>query len=391
VYLHAWQLTGRPLFREIVEEILDYVIREMVDPLGGFYSTQDADSEGIEGQFFVWTPAAVRAVLGDEADAFLAAYGVEQAGNFEGKSVLEYVADEAQRATYAEARRDLRRAREARTPPQRDEKVITSWNGLMMAAFAEAARALGRDDYQEVACQNASFLLREMMTRDGRLQRTWSAGEAKLNAYLEDYSFLAEGLLELYQTTFDPRWFEAARGVTESILAHFRVPKAGFFDTSDDHEALVTRPRNLQDNATPSGSAMATTVLLKLAGLANAPHYSDVARDAIAAMQSLMAEHPLGFGQWLQALQYTNSHPKEIAIIGDPTADDTASLLGVVQGRYDPFHVLAVGAPPGEAALVPLLAGRGQLGGRATAYVCVDHACQQPVLDPDELARILEE
>jgi len=210
VYLHAWILTssrsqavtGNEFFRTITEEILDYVVREMLDPAGGFYSTQDADSEGKEGKFFVWTPAEIRQVLGDDAqaDVFMAAYGVIPSGNFEGKNILEFVGDMNQRAALAEARRALFKAREKRVRPGRDEKVLTSWNGLMLAAFAEAARVLDRDDYRTIAERNANFLLRELRHGNSRLLRTWKAGEAKLNGYLEDYSYLIEGLLELYQT-----------------------------------------------------------------------------------------------------------------------------------------------------------------------------------------------
>ena len=188
----------------------------MVDPAGGFYSTQDADSEGEEGKFFVWTADEIRDVLGDDADEFMAAYGVTRHGNFEGKNILEFVGDIEQRPALAEARRKLFEAREKRVRPGRDEKVLTSWNGLMLAAFAEAARVLDRDDYRTIAERNADFLLRELRHVNGRLLRTWKAGEAKLNGYLEDYSYLIEGLLELYQTTFDPRWFLAAQELNQS-------------------------------------------------------------------------------------------------------------------------------------------------------------------------------
>ncbi len=203
VYLHAWQVTGNEFFRTITEEILDYVMREMLDPEGGFYSTQDADSDGEEGRFFVWTPGEIREVLGSDADEFIAAYGVTPGGNFEGKNILEFVGDLDQRPALAEARRKLFEAREQRVHPGRDEKVLTSWNGLMLAAFAEAARTLNREDYQDVAERNAVFLLGELRQENARLLRSWKAcpkgtegtGEAKLNGYLEDYSYLIEGLL----------------------------------------------------------------------------------------------------------------------------------------------------------------------------------------------------
>jgi len=390
VYLHAWQVTGEPFYRTIVEEILDYVVREMTDPEGGFYSTQDADSEGEEGKFFVWTPTEIRDLLGAEADAFMAECGVAERGNFEGKNILEFVGDLDQRPTLAEARRKLFTAREQRVHPGRDEKVLTSWNGLMLAAFAEAARVLNRADYQQVAERNADFLLSELRTPDGRLYHTWKAGVAKINGYLEDYAHFIVGLLELYQTTFDPRWYLAARELAEVMVEHFSAPDGGFFDTSDDHEALITRPRELQDNVVPSGNATAAFGLLRLAGLAIEPRYAELARRSLVQVQPLLAQYPLGFGQWLIALDYALSHPREIAIVGDPEAADTRALLDVCVTGYRPYQIVALGAPDPETSAVPLLRGRSQVEGRATAYVCVDFACRSPVTDPAALRALLE-
>jgi uncharacterized protein YyaL (SSP411 family) len=385
VYLHAWQVTEDEFFRTITEEILDYVMREMLDPAGGFYSTQDADSEGEEGKFFVWTPDEIRQVLGSEADEFVATYGVTPGGNFEGKNILEFVGAMDQRPGLAKARRKLYEAREKRVHPGRDEKVLTSWNGLMLAAFAEAARTLNRLDYQEVAGRNAEFLLRELRQDNGRLLRSWKDGEAKLNGYLEDYSYLIEGLLELYQTTFDPHWFVAAQELAETMLEHFADSEGTLYDTSDDHEALITRPRDLQDNATPSGNAMAVTTLLKLAGFTNDLRYVDIAQQALAQMQPMLSQYPLGFGQWLQALAYALSKPREIAIVGDPDAADTQALLSIVRDGYRPFQVVALGSPDSQTPLVPLLKDRRLVGVKAAAYVCRGFACQAPVTDAEAL------
>ncbi|MGC9334095.1 MAG: thioredoxin domain-containing protein [Anaerolineae bacterium] len=389
VYLHAWQVTGNGFFRTITEEILDYVMREMLDPAGGFYSTQDADSEGEEGKFFVWTPDEIREVLDDEADAFMAAYGVTPGGNFEGKNILEFVGDLDQRATLTEARRKLFEAREKRVHPGRDEKVLTSWNGLMLAAFAEAARALDREDYRQVTERNVEFLLQELRQKNGRLLRSWKDGESKLNGYLEDYSYLVEGLLELYQTTFDPRWFLAAQELAETMIAHFQAPDGGFFDTSDDHETLITRPRDLQDNATPSGNAMAVTALLKLAGFTNELRYVDIAHQALAQMRPMLIQYPLGFGQWLQALAYALLKPREIAIVGDPDSADTQALLNVVRDGYRPFQVVTLGMPGDQAPAVPLLQDRELVEGQAAAYVCRDFACQVPATGTLALEELL--
>jgi uncharacterized protein YyaL (SSP411 family) len=406
VYLHAWQVTGEPSYRTIAEETLDYVVREMTDgstalttgPEGGFYSTQDADSEGEEGKFFLWTADEIRDLLGREADAFMAAYGVAERGNastgsahgFEGKNILEFVGDLDQRPALAEARRKLFAARERRVHPGRDEKVLTAWNGLMLAAFAEAARALGREGYQQVAERSAEFLLRELRCEDGRLLHSWKDGEARFNGYLEDYGYLIEGLLELYQTTFEPRWYLAARELADLMIEHFSAPGGGFYDTSDDHETLITRPRELQDNATPSGNAMAAVVLLRLAGVSGEPRYADLARRSLSQVQPLLAQYPLGFGQWLSALDYALAHTREIAIVGDPEAADTCALLEVCRTGYRPHQVLALGIPDSQAYAVPLLQNRNQVEGRATAYVCVDMTCRPPVTDPAALQALLK-
>jgi uncharacterized protein YyaL (SSP411 family) len=419
VYLHAWQVTGEPFYRTITEEILDYVVREMTDPTGGFYSTQDADSEGEEGKFFIWTPAEIRDLLGAvrlrspqaEADTFMAAYGVTEAGNastgsahgFEDQNILEFVGHVGQRAELTEARRKLFAAREQRVHPGRDEKVLTSWNGLMLAAFAEAARVLspspnlgrgGRGErakiYRQVAERNADFLLRELRNAEGRLWHTWKAEVTKINGYLEDYTHLIEGLLELYQTTFDPRWYQAARELAEVMIEHFSAPDGGFFDTSDDHETLITRPRELQDNAVPSGNAMAALALLRLAGLAVEPRYVELAQTALGLMQPLLAKYPLGFAQWLIALDYALAHPREIAIVGAPEGSDTRALLEVCTTGYRPHQIVALGASDTETSAVPLLQDRGQIERHATAYVCVDSACRAPVTNPEALQALLQ-
>jgi uncharacterized protein YyaL (SSP411 family) len=262
----------------------------------------------------------------------------------------------------------------------------------MLAAFAEAARALDRDDYRTIAERDADFLLRELRQENGRLLRSWKDGEAKLNGYLEDYSYLIEGLLELYQTTFEPRWFLAAQELAETMIAHFQAPDGGFFDTSDDHESLITRPRDLQDNARPSGNAMAVTALLKLARLTNDLRYVDMARQALAQIRPMLAQYPLGFGQWLQALAYAASKPREVAIVGDPGSANTQALLNVVRDGYRPFQVVALGAPRSEGAQVPtvtLLQDRGLVDEQAAAYVCRNLACQALVTEPGSLADLL--
>ncbi len=410
VYLHAWQAFGDPYYRRITIEILDYVLREMTHPSGGFYSTQDADSEGVEGKFFLWTIHETRSILGDEAILFNEVYSVTPGGNFNeqhlppGQNILSIAADPEMVATknglsaaqldviLDEARCKLFAVREQRVKPGRDEKVLAAWNGLMLAAFAEAARdrSLGErtESYRSAAERNATFLLREMRTTDGRLLRTWKDGRARLNGYLEDYACVIEGLLELYQTTFDEKWFIAARELADAMLQHYADPAGGFFDTGDDHEALVTRPKDLQDNAVPSGNAMAATVLLKLAAFTGEDRYYRQAEALLSALRPALMQSPLGFAQWLIALDFALSSPQEIAIVGDQQSDDTLALLDVIREGYRPHQVVAL-ATPDRPSVIPLLRDRPAIEDRATAYVCLRFTCQRPTTDPQVLAEQL--
>ncbi len=396
-YLHAWQLTGEELYQRIAVETLDYVAREMTHPDGGFYSTQDADSEGEEGKFFVWSIDEMREVLGDEAIPLNDVFGVTQSGNFEGHNILHVARDPEDVARahgldvdrlhtiLAESKRKLFGAREKRVKPGRDEKVLTAWNGLMLAAFAEAARALKRDDYRQVAVRNADFLLRELRKPEGRLLRSWKAGSgAKLNGYLEDYSHLIEGLLALYQTTFEARWFAAARELADAMIAHFAAPDGTFYDTSDDHEALVVRPRDLQDNAVPSGNAMAAMVLLKLGAYTGESRYTDIAEKSLRGLQAAFQKYPTAFGQWLVAYEFAIGSPQEIAVVGDPESADTQAMLDVIFAGFRPHQVVAL-KRPGEESPIPLLDHREQIDGRATVSVCQHFACMRPVTEPKAL------
>ncbi len=410
VYLHAWQALADPDYRLIAVEILDYVLREMTHPAGGFYSTQDADSEGVEGKFFLWTVDEIRALLGDEALLFNELYGVTPQGNFHephsppGQNILSLVADPSAIAEknglssmqlgeiLTAARSKLFAAREQRVKPGRDEKVLAAWNGLMLAALAEAARdqTLGRraEIYRSAAEKNAWFLLDHMRTDAGRLLRTWKDGQAKLNGYLEDYACVIDGLLELYQTTFAEQWFVAARELADTLLQHYTDPAGGFFDTSDDHETLVTRPKDLQDNAVPSGNAMAASALLKLAAFTGEDRYYQHAEALLGALQPALIQSPLGFAQWLVALDFALSTPQEIAIVGDLRSGEAQALLEVIRRGYRPHQVAALGAPDRLSA-IPLLRDRPMIDHRPTAYVCVRFACQRPTTDPAVLAEQL--
>jgi len=397
VYLHAWQLTGDAFYRRVAEETLDYVCLEMRHSDGGFYSSLDADSEGVEGKFYVWSADEVREILGEDAAIFMAMYDVTDGGNWEGDNILrlsirsseiiaEFGIDEKEfDSRIAAARRKLYEVRSKRIWPGLDDKVLTAWNGLMLAAFAEAAQVLGRADYRDVAISNAEFLYATMRAEDGRLLRTWKAGsQAKYNGYLEDYAFLAEGLLALYQTTFDGRWYRWARALADAMLVHFADgDNPGFYDTRDDHEQLIHRPKDLQDNAIPSGNAMAAHVLLKLSLLSGEPRYWDTAEQAIRSVGALMAQYPSGFGEWLNGASLIMGDSREIALIG--TEEQIAPLLSVVRSGYRPLQVVAAGTGA-DNETIPLLANRPQVNESGTAYVCQRFVCDTPVTDPQLLA-----
>jgi uncharacterized protein YyaL (SSP411 family) len=399
VYLQAFQVTGKPRYRQVLEETLEYVRREMTHPTGGFYSTQDADSEGEEGKFFVWTVAEVDALLGPEdGPLFRAYFDVTPAGNFEHKSILHVaepadavarrlgVTEERLREAVERGRPVLLAARERRVHPGRDEKVLTAWNGMMLRAFAEAGAALERPDWLDVAARNADFVLRELW-RDGRLLRTWKDGRAKLNGYLEDHACYADGLLALYEATFDPRWLDAARPIADVILDRFAdAESGGFFDTADEHEQLVTRPKDVFDNATPAGSSVAADLLSRLALLTGDERYGRAAERVLTSLGTIASEHPTSFGRLLCALDFALGRPREIAIVGPPERDETRALRRAIFGRFLPNRVVAGAAGPGAAPSIPLLQDRPLRDGRPTAYVCEGYVCQAPVTSPEELA-----
>ncbi len=402
VYLHAYQVTGKPLYRRIVEETLDFVQREMRHQEGGFYSSYDADSEGEEGKFYVWSAAEIRQLLGAEAELFMRFYDVSERGNWEGHNILnikhepEKVAEwlkldlSDMAARLEAARQTLLAARVQRVWPGLDDKVLTAWNGLMLASFAEAGRVLARPDYTAVAVQNATFLYNTMRRENGRLYRTWKAGHAaRYNAYLEDYAYLADGLLTLYQATFDTRWFAWAQELAEMMLAHFAdEAHGGFYDTSADHEALLHRPKDIQDNATPSANAMAARVLLYLSLYTGNGRYWDIAANATASLTEAMSRYPTGFAHWLGNAAFMLSEPQEVAIAGQHGAADTETLRQAVFAAYRPNLVVAIGTEA-DGEVVPLLRQRPLLAGKATAYVCRQFVCQQPTTDAAELTRQL--
>jgi uncharacterized protein YyaL (SSP411 family) len=400
VYLHAWQVTGDADFRQIAEEVYDYILREMTAPEGGFYSATDADSEGEEGKFFVWSLDEVEALLGDDAPVAVELYGITRGGNFEGHNILYLPNDaataaerlgmdgDAFSAAVARIKDALYAARTQRVAPGLDDKVITAWNGLMLASLAEGARILGRGDYQAAALRAGEFIRDRLMTGGDRLLRTYKDGQSKLNGYLEDYAAVIDGFLELYQLTFDDAWFTLARRLADRVLAHFSAGEGGFYDTSDDHEALIVRPRNVQDNAVPSGTGLMHVQLLRLAAYTGDPRYDDAARASLRLLANALREYPHAFGVSASAVDMLVSGVQELALVGDPAGADMQALLDVVSGAYRPNLVVAL-TPSDVAAthgVIPLLDVRSRRDGRATAYVCQHFACQLPVTAPDALA-----
>ena len=386
VYTHAWLVTRDARYREVVEETLGFVVRELRTADGGFASSLDADTDGEEGATYVWTKDEVDTVLGADAETFDAAYDVAANGNWEGHTILRRVA-EGDDVRLASARSKLKAIRDRRPQPGRDDKVLTAWNGLMIAAFAEAGAAMSRLDWVAVAETAADLLLIKARDDEGRLRRSWKDGRALHSGVLEDYANLAEGLLALYEATFDERWFVAARDLGDQILDHFADPTGGFFDTADDHEALITRPKGLQDNAVPSGNSMAATVLLKLAALTGESLYGDAADRALALVTSYAHRYPTAFAQWLSAIAFTLSEPTEIALIGDPASVETEAFLDVLRDSYRPFNVVALsGERRADESAVELLRQRHMINGKATAYVCRAFACRAPTTEPAELA-----
>jgi uncharacterized protein YyaL (SSP411 family) len=391
LYLHAWLAFGDPECRRVCEETLDYLLRDMSDPAGGFYSAEDADSEGHEGKFYVWTPEEIRAVLGADADRARAYWGVDRGPNFEGKSNL-FIAGDPDPAGIAPLRRRLLEARSQRVRPGRDDKVLAGWNGLACRALAEAGRALGRRDYVAAAVRNAEFLLGGMR-RDGRLLRTWKAGQARLKGYLEDYAMVAAALVDVYEATFERRWLDAARGLADDMLRLFWDDTLeGFYDTGHDHERLIVRPRNLFDNAVPSGSSVAIETLLRVAVLTGEARFEARAVAALRPVADLLSRHPSGFGRFLCALDFHLGPKVEVALVAPARDDGAEALAAEVFGRFLPNRVVAgMRAGDAEAAAgIPLLQGRGAVEGQATAYVCRNYACELPATDRATLVRQLD-
>lgn len=411
LYLHTYQVTGDEFFKHIAEEIYDYILREMTAPDGGFYSTTDADSEGEEGKFFVWSIEEMEEALASieddvpNADLIAIAYfGMTLGGNFEGTNILylpndiEDVAQdlnmtvEALQEAVVAIKDRLYATRTSRVHPGLDDKILTSWNGMMLASLAEAARVLGRDDYLVAAERASEFLMAAMTDDNGRLYRTHKDGRSKLNGYLEDYANVIDAMLELYQSTFVEKWFAEARRLADIALKHFRTDDGGFYDTSDDHEALITRPRNLQDNATPSGNAMIAKQLLRLSAYTGEAEYDEAARGILRLLTDALAQYPQAFGESLNATDMLVNGLAEVAILGNPTQDEAKAILNTLRQPFRPNVITALARKnQDEHELIPLLSYRMMREDKPTVYVCQNFMCQMPVTSAEETEKLLAE
>ncbi len=397
-YLHAWLVLGEPRYRRVVEETIEYVLRDLRHPAGGFFSAEDADSEGVEGKFYVWSHAELEELCGHDLPEIVRHYGVTMRGNFEDPHT-GYRGN----ILHAVGRTDVRpeavdrvlpalfAARERRVRPGLDDKVLLGWNALFLRSLAEAADGLDRTDWMEAARTNARFLLAELRRDDGRLLRSWQDGRATLLAYAEDYAALLEALITLAEVD-DLAWLSEARVVADSLIALFADDeRGGFFTTGADADALIVRPKDYQDNATPAENSLAADGLLRLAALTGNESYAASAERWIRTLAPVLGEHPTAFAFLLEAYERLVIPPLEVAIVGEPDDPATAALRAEVGGRLLPAAVRVVAAPGSGADVTPLLAGRDAVDGPAVAYVCERFACQLPVTDPAALRAQLDE
>ena len=404
-YVEAYQATGEADYARVARETCDYVLREMTGPEGGFFSTQDADSEGEEGKFYVWTPAEIEAVLGAEAaKTFCYVYDVSDAGNFEGRNIpnlpktLEQCAKILGRepadlaAELAAGRQKLLAVRSARVWPGLDDKVLVNWNGLMIDALAQAAGALDQPRYLAAATKAADFLWSQMRRDDGRLLHSWRQGQARFDAFLDDYASLANAFVSLYEAGFDERWIERAASLADVVLEEFSdSEQGGFFYTAADQEALITRQKDSQDSSVPSGNALAATLLARLGKFCGRNDYLEAARLTLASFTSLIQRHPTAAGQMLIALDFLLGPTPELVLLGAEDDRATAEVLAALRRRYLPNRVLALRpvAHP-SAALDELFAGKTPFAAGPTLFACENLACQEPAVGKEAALAALE-
>lgn len=407
VYLHAWLTTKEPFFRRVVDETISFIEREMTHPNGGFFSSLDADSEGVEGKYYIWTADQIQEILGDDYEFFKTAYGITKKGNWDGATVLQRALDNSTLAArfnltpeiavtkIADCHTRLLAVRNSRPRPGTDDKILTSWNGLMLEALAEAARYL--DDqtkssqqkiYYRMATRNADFLL-NTLRQDGKLHRSWRNGNVTGEVFLEDYAALILGLLELYQTDFKDRWFSSALELADEMIECFSDSEGVFFDTPSDGEPLVFRPRDLQDNAIPSGNSLACEALFKLAAFTDNSNYRNLADTSLNQVTEASLRYPSMFGRWLSAAGFGLGNGKQVAVLGDVEEKDVEALIKVLRAEFRPEMVVAASPYPPSKDAPTLLEDRTLLKGKPAVYVCEGFVCKYPVSKPDELEKLL--
>lgn len=394
VYLHAYIVTGMPLFRRIAEETIDYVLREMTSPEGGFYNTQDADSEGIEGKYYLWTYDEVTAILGKYTASIVNDYfDITTHGNFEGRNILHVRGNLPIKEPdiIKQAKASLLNIRQKRVCPARDDKILTSWNGLMLASLAEAACVFNRDDYLAAAVTNGSFLIKAMIS-NGYLKHTYKDGKARIEGYLDDYALLIEGLLNLHQATFSGMWLRESIRLTDVMIEEFWDKSTGMlYDTGKRHEALFVRPSNTHDGVIPSGSSAAALALMKVSRLTSNERLEQIARNLLETMQGKISHYPLGFGNWLCTLDFYLSVPKEVVIVGSRENKATVDLLRIICNTWLPNKVVVAHDPTDTAPMdnLMLFQNRAMINNKPTVYVCERYSCRTPVNDPDLLRELL--
>ena len=398
---HLWQATQDADVRRVVEETIDWVIREMRSDEGGFYSSFDADSEGHEGKFYVWSAAEIDEVLGPDAPVVRAYWGVTADGNFEGRNILfvkrdpravaaQFSLSEHQlEGIVARAKTALYAVRAHRVWPGRDDKILASWNGLMIRGIAEAARAFGSERYRNIAIDSATFLFDHLVI-DGRVRRSYKDGRARIAGYLEDHASLGLAALAIYELTFDTQWLDRARVLSDACVAWFWDDALGaFYDTASDHETLIIRPRELSDNATPSGTSLAVELLLRVAELFDDATARRRAAYVVESLAPAVSRYPSAFGNTLACADMLVNGAIELVIVGDPAHEDFLTLERTAAERYVPSLVLAGGAPRNDDAIA-LLSGRDTRGGHATAYVCRNYTCEEPATTRAQLDEQLQ-
>jgi uncharacterized protein YyaL (SSP411 family) len=405
LYLEAYQVTGKKEYEDIAREILNYVLRDMTDPEGGFYSAEDADSEGEEGTFYVWTPGELEGLLGqEEGQTFGRFYDVTTAGNFEGgKSILHKWIDPGSFSKdrkvplpklediLSRGRRRLLEARSQRVRPHRDDKILTSWNGLMISSFAYAHQVLEEPKYLAAAQNAADFILRNLLTDAGLLRR-YRDKEAGISAYLDDYAFLVHGLIELYQATFEPRWIREAISLNRQMIEAYHDPEGkGFFFTRKGDETLLMRTKDFYDSALPSGNAMAILNLFRLSEFTSDQSLKELGLETLEQLSGSLSQAPSAFAQSLIALDFMLSSPMEIAVIGAKEDPGTRSMIWAVRKPFSPGKIVAwsPGGDKNAVKEIPFLEGKIAIEGRPTAYICRNYTCKKPLTDPAEVKKVL--